>query len=67
MPQPRDDRGRFIPLDCPDPLCGAGRLVAVRPGVWQCDGLVDPGTPIQELDICPFEHVDGGRYRVHIY
>ena len=60
---PYDDRGRFVPLDCPNPACGSGRLVYEGHGVWECDGLVDPGSTDKELEVCTFDHFDGEPYR----
>lgn len=67
---PRNDRGRFVPLDCPDPNCGAGRLVyepehyalGGTVPVWRCDGLVDPCDTSKELQACEFTHIDGNPY-----
>jgi len=69
MKRPRDDKGHFVPLDCPDPNCSAGRLVyepshshfGMTP-IWRCDGLVDPGDPSKELEACGFSHIDGDPY-----
>lgn len=65
MNRPRDNKGHFIPLDCPNPLCG-GRL---RPDmmygqeVWTCDGLVDPEDDRKELEACHFSHRPGDPYQ----
>lgn len=57
--QPRDEKGRFVPLDCPVRECGGGRLVHDGGPEWRCDGLVDPGHPDRELQACSHYHVDG--------
>jgi hypothetical protein len=69
--QPRDNKGHFVPLDCLDANCSAGRLVYEPkryPGqpivhVWRCDGLLDPNDPSKELEACPFSHIDGESYQ----
>lgn len=63
MPHPYDERGRFVPLTCPNPDCTPGKLIYEGHGVWMCDGLVDPRDPMKKLDVCPFDHFDGERYR----
>lgn len=55
---PRDDKGRFVPIDCPDVDCD-GRLQHVGDGRYECDGLVDPDDPNSELQACGFSHHDG--------
>lgn len=65
MAAPRDDKGHFIPLDCPNPLC-CGRLHRndqYGEEVWSCDGLVDPEDDHKELQPCAFEHVPGRPYQ----
>ena len=65
MPNPRDDKGRFVPLDCPNPLC-SGRLQQDHEfgrEVWTCDGLVDPEDDNKELEACTFAHVPGDPYQ----
>lgn len=61
---PRDESGRFVPLDCPVPNCG-GRLVYQGYRSWECDGLIDPDDPTKELEPCVFDHIDGQRYLPH--
>lgn len=58
---PRDDRGRFVPLACQNPACGYGtlRLDDERHGIWECDGLADPGPTDKELEVCTYHHFDG--------
>lgn len=56
---PRDHHGRFIPVKCPDPNCGAGKLIYEGDGIWECDGLLDPENPNREFDACPYAHRDG--------
>ena len=57
MRLPRDDKGRFVPLDCPNCGCGRLRLEDTR-GVWECDGLMDPEDPSKELEVCTYAHFD---------
>jgi len=60
---PYDNAGRFVPRDCPNPLCGAGRLQWNNfYHVWECDGLADPEDDGKELQCCKFVHVDGQPY-----
>lgn len=59
---PRDARGHFVPLDCPNAACSAGRLMYEGNGWWTCDGLADPGDPRLEVDCCPMTHMDGTAY-----
>lgn len=68
---PRDDKGHFVPLDCPNPFCSAGKLVYephtytyAAGGIWRCDGLVDPDDSNKELEACTFSHCDGDPYRL---
>ena len=56
---PRDERGRFVPRQCPDADCD-GELVPDRPGMWICNGLLGRGE--DELQACPRCHWDGDRY-----
>lgn len=58
--QPRDDKGHFIPLECPH--CGNGILEYDGGSLWLCNGLADPGTTDKELEACPFWHWDGEVY-----
>lgn len=57
--KPRDEKGRLVPVNCPDPNCG-GVLVheiyhwpsGYEQHAWRCDGLTheaDDGP----LDACP--------------
>ena len=66
MPAPRDNKGHFVPLDCPDPLCG-GRLQEDSgyrgETIWTCDGLVDPEDDNKELQACNFSHRPGDPYQ----
>lgn len=62
---PRDDKGRFIPRECPH--CGCGKLEYEGHGVWACDGLVDPEDDRKELECCPFDHFDGEARRFNGY
>lgn len=59
--RPYDDRGRFVPLACRNPACGYGmlRLEDDAHGIWECDGLADPGDPSKELGVCTYSHFDG--------
>jgi hypothetical protein len=57
---PRDDKGRFVPVDCPE--CDCGTLRHESDGLWRCDGLVDPGKTHIELQACEFSHQDGKPY-----
>lgn len=59
---PRDNLGRYVPLDCPRENCGCGRLHYDRDGIWACDGLADPGSPEKPLEACTFIHIDGEAY-----
>lgn len=59
---PRDERGRFVPVACPD--CGCGSLRAEGSGSWICDGLADPDDADKPLEACTFSHQDGDRYQV---
>jgi hypothetical protein len=62
---PRDDKGHFVPLDCPNPLCG-GRLQRNEMyghEIWTCDGLVDPEDDHKELQACEFSHRPGDPYQ----
>lgn len=60
--RPRDHNGRFVPIDCPNPACGYGTLQYEGHGIWQCDGLADPGSVDKDLECCPFTHIDGEPY-----
>lgn len=65
MPTPRDNKSHFIPLYCPNPLCG-GRLQHNRmydQEIWTCDGLVDPEDVNKELQPCEVSHVPGSPYQ----
>lgn len=55
---PRDDRGRFVPLECPNCFVGCLKLEDPR-GVWECDGLMDPEDASKELEVCTYGHFDG--------
>lgn len=57
--RPFDHTGRFIPLACPNPDCGAGTLRYEGNGEWRCDGLADPGRTDKPLEACPTVHFDG--------
>jgi hypothetical protein len=59
--QPYDNNGRFVPLDCRNPDCGCGRLQLADEahGIWECDGLADPGSSDKELEVCTYSHFDG--------
>jgi hypothetical protein len=59
---PRDDKGHFVPLDCPRENCGTGRLQYDGDGIWRCDGLADPGTTDKPLEACTYGHIDGEAY-----
>jgi hypothetical protein len=60
--RPYDDRGRFVPLACRNPEC-IGTLKHEGDGWWECDGLVDPGDPSKELQVCSgFDHYNGDAY-----
>lgn len=50
-PPLRDLRGRFVQMECPNPLCG-GRLMDEGDGWARCDGLVDPDDPAEPLKAC---------------
>lgn len=56
---PYDDKGRFVPLNCPLPECGSGTLRYQGNGVWECDGLIDPDHPDKPLEACWYFHRDG--------
>ena len=60
---PRDNKGRLVPINCPDPNCSAGRLrfesYIGAQALWCCDGLVAPEDPSRELECCPYSHIDG--------
>ena len=58
---PRDNRGRYVPLTCPDINC-SGQLVYEGAGKWYCDGLVDPNHADKPLEACRFAHWDGDKY-----
>lgn len=62
--RPFDDRGRFVPVACPRPTCGAGTLRYEGNGVWACDGLEDPNDDRKELDVCHHIHIDGEPFYV---
>lgn len=60
--RPYDDKGRFVPLACPDPECDGNLVYESDPrfgGHWRCNGLVDPNDPTKELDACTRTHFDG--------
>lgn len=64
--QPYDEKGRKLSRLCPNPDC-SGTLQLEKDTltgreVWQCDGLVDPNDPSQELQACEFSHIDGEPY-----
>lgn len=61
-PRPRDDKGHFIPLDCPRWQCGCGKLRHEGRGYWKCDGLADPEDVNKPLVECSFSHFDGDPY-----
>lgn len=62
--QPRDDKGQFVPLECPDPDCGGRLRYVVRQPwcymMWLCDGLVGRG--VEPLEACTFMHEPGEPY-----
>lgn len=62
---PRDDKGRFVPLECPDPNCDGTLHLETNWGhkVWHCYGLVIPADDGVELEACTFTHADGEPYR----
>ncbi len=60
--QPQDDKGRFVPLTCPDVNC-SGMLRHEGDGLWRCDGLVDPNDENKELEACNFIHRQGATYQ----
>lgn len=62
--RPYDERGRFVPMNCPADNCGSGTLQSEGLGVWRCDGLAEPERVDQPLYACGFTHVDGEPYRV---
>jgi hypothetical protein len=55
---PRDDKGHFVPIACPDINC-SGTLRYEGEGRWRCDGLVDPNHDDKPLYACPYVHFDG--------
>lgn len=61
MKLPYDDKGRFVPLACINPDCGYGKLRCEDPehGIWECDGLADPGRADKELEVCTYSHFNG--------
>lgn len=59
---PRDNKGHFVPLLCPAPNCGSGKLQYEGNGVWRCDGLAEPERDDQPLFACPYAHFDGEPY-----
>lgn len=65
MTTPRDNKGRFVPIDCPHFNCGGGRLRHQGNGLWCCDGLLDPGEEC-DLEACWFSHMDGQPYETHL-
>lgn len=58
QPRPKNEKGRFIPLHCPNPECD-GDLQYEGDGLWRCDGLLDPGHDDKELAACEFTHYRG--------
>ena len=59
--RPYDDKGRFVPLNCPLLGCSAGKLVLEGDEafhIWRCDGLLDPEDDHAELEPCWFHHID---------
>lgn len=59
--QPRDENGRLVAANCPDPNCG-GVLVYEREAhgwwgparhTWRCDGLTHDDRSGGELIACP--------------
>ncbi len=58
--RPYDDKGKYVPLKCPE--CGNGSLKYDRDGCWICDGLADPVHDDLPLVTCEFWHVDGDPY-----
>lgn len=61
--RPRDDKGRFVPLNCPVCGCGTLRLEVERgASCWRCDGLLDPENDLAPLEACYFTHFDGDHY-----
>lgn len=62
---PRDDKGKFVPLDCPRLNCGGGILRHEGDALfsyWQCDSLAAPENDDHELYPCDFVHIDGQPY-----
>lgn len=58
--RPFDDKGRYVPLKCPD--CGNGTLKYESNRTWICDGLADPIHDDLPLVTCEFYHIDGDAY-----
>lgn len=58
--QARDERGRLVPVNCPDPNCGGVLVHEVMPAQhgypaqhqWHCDGLTHERDD-DELTACP--------------
>lgn len=63
MKRPRDDKGHFVPVACPLPECGNGDLEYQGNGVWQCNGLADPGSSAMPLVECRHTHIDGDPFK----
>lgn len=61
MKQPYNEKGHKVTRSCPNPDC-SGTLQNMGNGSWECDGLVDPNDPNQELEACAFSHQDGEPY-----
>lgn len=64
--RPIDDKGRFVPLTCPDINCGGELRLEADPMtgalVWRCDGLIDPCDDNKPLEACSFTHWQGEAY-----
>jgi len=63
MIQPKDENGRYVQRQCPNPACN-GELAPQGGGNWACNGLVDPNNSQAELEVCTFSHKDGEPYNM---